>query len=89
MPPEMPIRTSAKMKLPKELASIIGDALLPEVERPTSDRSRVSVETGIDVVKISIEASDISALRAALNSYLRWIESILDVVEVARLGQKS
>ena len=30
---------------------------------------------------IRIEASDVAALRAALNSYLRWASAILEVVE--------
>jgi tRNA threonylcarbamoyladenosine modification (KEOPS) complex Pcc1 subunit len=32
-------------------------------------------------VIISIEASDVVALRAAINSYLRWVGAILDVVD--------
>jgi tRNA threonylcarbamoyladenosine modification (KEOPS) complex Pcc1 subunit len=30
---------------------------------------------------IRIVASDVAALRAAFNSYLRWVSAILDVVE--------
>ena len=29
--------------------------------------------------KITIEASDLSSLRAAINSYLRWINTAIDV----------
>lgn len=41
----------------------------------------MEVEGGSLTIRVS--ASDIAALRAALNSYLRWVGSILDVVERA------
>ncbi len=53
-------------------------ALQPETRTPPSFRSRVKVEGVGTVLTLSFEASDISALRAALNSYLRWINLIND-----------
>ena len=48
--------------------------------------------TKVDVVsnenlKIIIDAQDPHALRAALNSYLRWIELAYDVMEVIGNGR--
>lgn len=60
---------------------MIGESLSPEVERPTSGRSCVAVSAVGGRVVISVEASDVAALRAALNSYLRWVGAILDVVD--------
>jgi tRNA threonylcarbamoyladenosine modification (KEOPS) complex Pcc1 subunit len=37
-----------------------------------------------DGLMIRIEASDVAALRAASNSYLRWVAAILDVVETVQ-----
>ncbi|GAF81041.1 unnamed protein product, partial [marine sediment metagenome] len=54
--------------------------LVPEIEQPTSERSVVEVSTEEGKLIIRFEASDIAALRAAINSYLRWVGAILDVV---------
>jgi tRNA threonylcarbamoyladenosine modification (KEOPS) complex Pcc1 subunit len=57
---------------------IVLDALQPETRTPSSFRSRVKVEGVGTGLTLSFEASDISALRAAVNSYLRWINLIND-----------
>ena len=65
----------------KELAEIIENSLKPEVQDPVSTRSKVEVVAEDDLIRINITASDLSALRAALNSYLRWVDAIFEVVE--------
>lgn len=65
----------------ERLARIMEGSLLPEAERPTSERSNVSVMTEDSHLMIRIEASDVAALRAAVNSYLRWVSAILEAVE--------
>ena len=72
---------SVLVGVPEGLSGIIGESLAPEVERPTSGRSRVVVSVGEGGVVMLFEASDVAALRAALNSYLRWVGAILDVVD--------
>lgn len=62
-------------------ARILEGSLLPEVNSPTSERSRVEVEAVGEKLFIRMKASDVAALRAAFNSYLRWVAAILDVVE--------
>ena len=69
------------VEVPAGISGIIDESLAPEIERPTSERSNVTVSSETGEVVISIEASDIVALRAAINSYLRWVGAILDVVE--------
>jgi tRNA threonylcarbamoyladenosine modification (KEOPS) complex Pcc1 subunit len=66
--------------LPGDLTDVMEGSLVPEVERPTSERSRVEVVAGEGKLVIRIKASDVAALRAAVNSYLRWVSAILDVV---------
>ncbi len=64
-----------------DIAQILEGSLLPEVRTPTSERSRVEVEAKVDRLVIRVKASDTAALRAALNSYLRWVAAMLNVVE--------
>lgn len=56
------------------------DALGPEVESPSSERSSTEVRRGVDGIDISTEASDTTAMRAAVNSYIRWVQGILDML---------
>lgn len=65
----------------KEKKQIIADSLGPEVSNSSSHRSKVSLHDENGLLVLEIEASDTTALRASLNSYLRWINSILDVLE--------
>jgi len=59
-------------------ARVLRGSLAPEAGREIP-RSRVSVHGDGDVAEIVVEADDTSALRAALNSYLRWAQVALDV----------
>jgi tRNA threonylcarbamoyladenosine modification (KEOPS) complex Pcc1 subunit len=66
----------------KELLKIIQKSLLPEIEQPTSNRATIKILNEKEKISILINASDLSALRAAINSYLRWINAIIDVVSI-------
>lgn len=68
----------------KDLARIMEGSLLPEVARPTSERSKIRVRAMERGLIISIEASDVAALRAASNSYLRWAAAILEVIDTVK-----
>ena len=68
----------------EKLVNILSGALLPEAERPSSARSSVTMEIEGQMLAIQVRASDIAALRAALNSYLRWADAVIDVVERVR-----
>lgn len=52
-------------------ASVVRQALTPEAGRDVP-KARVSVAGSARTVTITIEAGDTGALRAAVNSYLRW-----------------
>jgi tRNA threonylcarbamoyladenosine modification (KEOPS) complex Pcc1 subunit len=69
-----------RIKVPEEVVEAVLDALSPEVESPSSERSSTYVRRGVDDIVISTEASDTTAMRAAVNSYLRWVQGILDVL---------
>jgi len=61
---------------------IIFKALLPEVRKPPMMRSRAFLEKEDTFLILTIEAKDTVALRAAVNAYLRWINSMTNVLEV-------
>jgi tRNA threonylcarbamoyladenosine modification (KEOPS) complex Pcc1 subunit len=75
------INAKVKIFLDKKMQRVIKNALKPEADTPSSDRSETEVLIKNDYLVIETRASDTSALRAALNSYLRWVEGISKIVE--------
>ena len=61
----------AELTFRTENADIVAGALSPELAERIP-RTKVSVEKGDGFVRVLIEAEDQNALRAALNSYIRW-----------------
>lgn len=79
----MKAKAVARLKFPSEKQlEIVFRALEPEVEKPTTMRSRTRLKKDGALLVLNVEARDTVALRAALNAYLRWINSILSVLEV-------
>jgi len=52
---------------------VVLEALKPETRSPATRRSKVQMESEGNSLTLNFKASDTSALRAAINSYLRWI----------------
>jgi tRNA threonylcarbamoyladenosine modification (KEOPS) complex Pcc1 subunit len=78
------LEAKAVVRLPfaseKQLAALLA-ALHPEVERQVGLRSKASLTAeGLELV-LCVEAEDTVALRAALNAYLRWINSTMNVLD--------
>ena len=67
----MTLTSRAELTVRTEKPDVIAGALSPELAERIP-RTRVSVETREGEVSIRIEAEDQNALRAALNSYIRW-----------------
>jgi KEOPS complex subunit Pcc1 len=59
-------------------AAIVHDALRPEAGRDVP-KARVSMRAKGDRLTLGIEAEDTGALRAAVNSYLRWADVAIRV----------
>lgn len=59
-------------------ASVVRQALAPEAGRDVP-KARVAVAGSGRTVTITIDAEDTSALRAAVNSYLRWSDVAANV----------
>jgi KEOPS complex subunit Pcc1 len=64
----------------KQLSALIS-ALTPEVHKQIGARSKTTLTHGVQSLILNVEASDTVALRAALNAYLRWINSTVNVFE--------
>ncbi len=59
-------------------ARVVYNSLNPEIKHKIP-KTKIKVKLKETVLKIDIEANDISSLRAACNSYLRWINTALSV----------
>jgi len=67
------------IEAPKDAVEIIIGALKPELETGISDRSKVVIEASGRGLIIRVTANDVTALRAAVNSYLYWVQGIMDI----------
>jgi len=81
------VRHEVQVRVPLadvELARAALSALKPEAERPPTERFKTELRLEGHVIIISIEAGDLSSLRAGLNAYLSWLKAIEEVCSVAR-----
>ena len=79
------MRASAVIRLKfssKDHAKTVLQALEPETKTMPTTRSQVEIEGDGKSLTIHFEAKDTSALRASINSYLRWISLIDDARSV-------
>ncbi|MFW9786301.1 MAG: KEOPS complex subunit Pcc1 [Candidatus Thorarchaeota archaeon] len=65
----------------KETAEILLAALKPETKSGPSDRATTNVSIRDTVLVIEVEAGDITALRAAMNSYISWVSACIKSLE--------
>jgi len=70
---------------PKQ-AEILVQALSLEVEEAGWDRLETNAKMTGEGCVIGIRAADLAALRAALNSYLRWAVLVLRLLQVVENG---
>lgn len=70
-----------RMDLPSpEKLETIFNALEPETRCSPTNRSSISMEKKERCLILRIDAKDTGALRAAANSYLRWVDSITTIL---------
>ena len=79
----MKTKATVKLKFPsaRQLEMVLA-SLKPETSTPPSHRARITLKKDDKLLVLTAEANDTVALRASLNAYLRWINSILKVLEV-------
>ncbi len=78
------INGSAILEIPMEsnkVATILYQALLPETESIPSDRANSTVSIENEMLVVKIEANDLTALRASLNSFSAWIAACIATLE--------
>ena len=73
----------AEIRIEGEDAAILRKSLAPEAGREIPG-TRVRVAGRGDALTLTIEAEDAGALRAAVNSYLRWADVAAGVAREAR-----
>lgn len=66
----------------EELTNSLYKILLPEVKTTKSKSTKVSIKRENKNLYLYIEAKTTAGLRAILNSYLRWINSSLEILEL-------
>jgi tRNA threonylcarbamoyladenosine modification (KEOPS) complex Pcc1 subunit len=71
----MKVQVVVNIEVPSEKdLQVIMQALEPEIKLTSSSRSKVSLSTEGNKLILHLEAKDSSAMRAAVNSYLRLID---------------
>ena len=56
-------------------ARVVAESVRVEVDRIDDDRSRASVERDGRVLSVRVDAADLVALRAGLNTWIRLVET--------------
>lgn len=76
-----PQRVTAEIKIStsQNMVHVLITSLKPEIATPTSERSVVNIDPTSSGILLKIEAEDVAALRAAANSYLYWVRSIIEI----------
>lgn len=65
----------------EKILETVFNSLKPETLSAPTKRSRAHIWVNGKTLMIKFEARDTTALRAALNSYLRWIKLIVEIIQ--------
>jgi tRNA threonylcarbamoyladenosine modification (KEOPS) complex Pcc1 subunit len=81
------MRASARIRLcfaEERCLETVLRALKPEVERSATLRSCASLRKKDEFLVLRIDAKDTAALRAASNAYVRWVGSVVKILDVLK-----
>jgi len=67
-----------------KIADVVAKSLLPEMDRKIP-RTKVNLKEDENAIYLEILAEDVNALRAAMNSYLRWMKVSIDTYKETRI----
>jgi tRNA threonylcarbamoyladenosine modification (KEOPS) complex Pcc1 subunit len=62
------------VKVPGEVAQATLQSIRPEIESDLHGRSNIELAAKAGMLVLSIRAADLHALRAAANTYVRWLD---------------
>jgi len=79
---DYPVRAEIQLDAGGSVQAVL-DALSPEAGREVP-RANAVIRAEGGTVLIDVEAEDAGALRAALNSYLRWASLAMDASKLAK-----
>ena len=65
----------------KKQLEVVQDAFKPETQTPSTRRSKVQMKGEGNSLTLDFRARDTSALRAAINSYLRQTGMVINVLK--------
>lgn len=65
-----------------ETAKLVSDSLKPEELLPKASRAEIEVSCRERILNLDINARDTAALRAAVNSFLRWAAVARDMTKI-------
>nr|5JMV_D Chain D, Uncharacterized protein [Pyrococcus furiosus DSM 3638]5JMV_E Chain E, Uncharacterized protein [Pyrococcus furiosus DSM 3638]5JMV_F Chain F, Uncharacterized protein [Pyrococcus furiosus DSM 3638]5JMV_G Chain G, Uncharacterized protein [Pyrococcus furiosus DSM 3638]5JMV_H Chain H, Uncharacterized protein [Pyrococcus furiosus DSM 3638] len=85
MDPMKAKRVQAKIEIEfpsEDVAKVVYEAVLYEHLSVPYRRSEIDFKLEGKKIILDIKATDSSALRGTVNSYLRWIKAAIDVIEV-------
>jgi len=75
--------TQLELEFPSQReAEIVLMAIEPEITDSPSERTVTQIDCHHNLLRVNIKAQDSPSLRAALNSYLRWIILSQKVLEL-------
>lgn len=82
---------SAVFLIETKYAAIICDAIAPEGDEgeQTGRTHSCCILRGEDLLELSVQAMDLAALRAALNSWLRVIQVASEMIERTQIQKKT
>jgi tRNA threonylcarbamoyladenosine modification (KEOPS) complex Pcc1 subunit len=70
-----------RIKLPAEAAEVCCKAIEAETAADMVHRSVVTISHDNNTLTLEIEAEDLTALRASMNTYLRWADMCLTLTK--------
>lgn len=71
---------TVRIRVPREAGAAILDSIKPELDLDTHGRSAVELTYDRELT-LHITAKDLHALRAATNTYLRWLDMCLKLTK--------
>lgn len=80
---ERHVKVSISIPMKVRTSEVIARALRVEADSLSSKRVKVNIEASGCALKLEVDANDLTAMRASINSFLRWIDSALQVYKLA------
>ena len=76
------IKAIVRLKFPNEkFVALVMDSLGPEAASSSVHRSKVCLSHEGEELTFTFEAEDTTALRASMNTYLRWLQLLNNIYE--------